>query len=120
MDEVLASTHEPLIWPETAAARLSVEQLIRCWDTELAADLFADNVDLDEPLTRRRAAIADLVDAIGPLDATSLPLTESAPISTTPARLAWSIPGRNGLLRCEISLTPQSSPRVQKLSVRRG
>jgi CubicO group peptidase (beta-lactamase class C family) len=119
LDAVLPAA-EPQLWPETVAARLSVERLIREWDPQIAGDLFADNVDLDEPLARRRAAIAGLVAVVGPLNDQPLPLTQAAPVSTGPSRLAWTVPGRNGLLRCQISLTPQNQPRVQTLVVRRS
>lgn len=120
LDDVLGSAEEPQLWPETAAARTQVEHLIRDWDTTIADVPFADNIDLDESLVRRRAAIAELVAAVGPLDDHPLPLSQSAPISTSPAQLCWSIPGRNGLLRCEIALTPQQPPQVHTLVVRRG
>lgn len=120
LDEVLGGCTEPVLWSETAAARLTVERLIRDWDPAMAADLFADNVCLDEPLERRRAAIADLIGEVGPLEESPLTLADSAPVSSGPGQLSWSIPGRNGLLRCGISLTPQEPPRVQTLTVRRG
>lgn len=120
LDEVLGDPVEPALWSETAAARLTVERLLRDWDPTMAADLFADNVGLDEPWDRRRAAIADLIAEVGPLEDPPLTLAESAPVSTSPAQLAWSIPGRHGLLRCEIRLTPQEPPRVHTFTVRRG
>lgn len=119
LDEVLVPDREPELWPETAAARLTVERLIRNWDDQVAADLFADNVDLDDSLDRRRtrwaalAAEADLEDA-------PRSLIDSAPISRTPAQLSWTIPGRSGSLRCEISLNPQQPPKVQTVRVSRG
>ncbi len=119
LDETIVPDTEPPLWPETAAARLSVERLIRSWDDRLAAELFAENVELDEPLDRRRAAIAELVAGAG-LDGRPRPLIDCSPISRTPAQLAWTVLGRTGSLRCEISLTPEQRPRVQTLVVRPG
>jgi len=119
LDEVLVPDTEPQLWPETAAARLTVERLIRDWDDQVAAELFADNVDLDDSLDRRRTSWARLAAEVG-LDAEPLALIDSAPLSTTPAQLSWTIPGRTGSLRCEISLTPQNPPKVQTVRIARG
>jgi hypothetical protein len=119
LDETIMPAAEPQLWPETVAARLAVEQLLRAWDDRVAADLFAENVDLDEPLGRRRSAIADLVGKIG-IEDRPRPLIDCSPISRGPAQLSWTVPGRTGSLRCEISLTPQANPRVQTLVVRPG
>ena len=119
LDEVIRPEAEPTLWPETRAARQSIERLLRGWDDSVAAELFADNVDLDEPISRRRREIAELVAEVD-LDPEVLPLLQAAPSSRTPAQLSWSVPGRNGSLRCEISLNPTEPPKVQRLVVRRG
>jgi CubicO group peptidase (beta-lactamase class C family) len=119
LDETIIPDREPVLWPETAAARLAVERLLRHWDDQVAAELFAENVDADEPLDRRRIRIAELAADIS-LDENPRPLIDCSPISRTPAQLAWTVPGRTGSLRCEISLTPEQRPRVQTLTVRRG
>ena len=49
------------------AARTGVERLLAGWDDDLAAHLFAMNVDLDEPLARRRAEIERLQTVHGAL-----------------------------------------------------
>ncbi|QDP94778.1 beta-lactamase family protein [Microlunatus elymi] len=119
LDEIARPGAEPSLWPETAAARLSIERLLRDWDDATAEKIFADNVALDEPMDRRRREIAELVAEVD-LDDEVLPLLESAPSSRTPAQLSWTVPGGNGSLRCEISLNPANPPKVQRLVVRRG
>lgn len=119
LDEVIIPDAEPLLWPETAAARLAVERLLRSWDDRLAADLFADNVELDESLDRRRTHLAGLAAEVDLADEPQ-PLINSSPASRTPAHLSWTVPGRTGSLRCEITLNPQQPPRVQTLRVTRG
>jgi len=42
-----------------------VTELLDAWDDDAAAGLFADNVDLDEPLERRRAAAGELRERLG-------------------------------------------------------
>lgn len=68
LDETLLSDGLPELWPETLAARLTVERLVRQWDPAIAATLFADNVALDETLDRRASAIAELAPAAGVID----------------------------------------------------
>lgn len=119
LDAVVVPDVEPTVWPETRAARLGVERLLRSWDDQLAEELFADNVALDDSLESRRTRWAELVTEIEPADEPAA-LINSSPISRTPAHLAWSVPGRRGSLRCEITLTPQNPPRVQTVRISRG
>ncbi|WP_353648800.1 serine hydrolase domain-containing protein [Nakamurella sp. A5-74] len=117
LDALVVPDAVPTLWPETIAARLSLESLLRQWDPVVADALFSDNVDLDEPLPRRVAEIGRLADAVGLAGSAPVTLEHASPRSTSPANLSWTSPGRTGLLRCAISLTPQSPPRVQTLSV---
>lgn len=128
LDETCAPASLPPLWPETIAARDAVDTLIRRSGSEPAsaedlaaglAPLLADNVDLDEPLLRRATTIIELAAAVRP-DPGTVPLIEAAPVSDTPAQLAWTIAGSNGSLRCRITLTPTARPLVQTLTVRPG
>ncbi|MGN6742086.1 MAG: serine hydrolase domain-containing protein, partial [Amnibacterium sp.] len=117
------ATPEPLpdVWPETLAARETVERLLRSWDEAAADALLAENIVLDESIERRRARIDELTARAG-IDAATpvLPLAEAAPSSRTGAHLVWTVPGATGALRCEIRLTPEREPTVQTLAVRLG
>ena len=117
LDALVVPDAVPAVWPETIAARDSVESLLRHWDPLVAEALFSDNVDLDEPLPRRVAEIGRLASAVGLADTAPVTLEQASPRSTSPANLSWTSPGPTGLLRCAISLTPQNPPRVQTLSV---
>ncbi|MEA2609191.1 MAG: hypothetical protein QOJ75_1434 [Chloroflexota bacterium] len=101
------------IWPQTTAARTIVEQLLDHWSDEAALDLFSMNVELDEPLARRRAEFQRLRELHGPLR--SDPAV--APESVSPAHLAWWMNGERGRLRVEILLSPERPPLVQKLTL---
>ncbi len=103
------------LWPETVAMRRSAEALIRDWDDGLAADIFADNVDFDRPLTQRRAEIERLVADVGPL-AAQRPLTDVTSAATA-ADVTWSIPGERGELVCMVHLTPVQPARIQEFAV---
>jgi CubicO group peptidase (beta-lactamase class C family) len=100
-------------WPATVAARATVERLLDRWDDDVAADLFAMNVDLDEPLERRRAEVQRLREIHGSLTTdASEPTTADAP-----SRLSWWMRGERGRVQVEIFLDPEDPPRVQWLSL---
>jgi CubicO group peptidase (beta-lactamase class C family) len=97
----------------TEQARRDVTRLVTAWDDDLAERLFAMNVDLDEPLTNRRAAVERIVATIGPLER-----DEAAPVtSSSPAHRAWWLRGPGGRVRVEIRMSPELPPRVQTLTV---
>jgi serine-type D-Ala-D-Ala carboxypeptidase/endopeptidase len=102
--------HQP--WPETSAARATIERLIVEWDDDLASELFAMNVDLDEPMANRRAAVERLGASHGRLTADETPAQ-----SYSPAHLEWWMKGERGRARIEILLNPERPPRVQALNV---
>jgi CubicO group peptidase (beta-lactamase class C family) len=100
-------------WPATLAARDAVERLLERWDDVEAADLFAMNVDLDEPLALRRAAIERLREAHD-----ALRPDETVPaVSTSAADLIWWMTGERGRVRLEILLSPERPPKVQALRI---
>ena len=112
---VAARPHGPAtkLWPETLAARDNVVQLLQSWDDDLAARIFAANVDLDEPLERRRAAATRIRERLG-----GLSLDVAAPVeSSSPAQLTWWMAGPGGRLRVAISLSPESPPAIQTLEL---
>jgi CubicO group peptidase (beta-lactamase class C family) len=97
----------------TEAARDAVEALIDSWDDATAADLFAMNVELDQPLSERKAFVMALHERHG-----ALRRDESEPaISLTPAHLAWWLAGERGRVRVEIALSPELRPRVQTFAL---
>ena len=106
-------TRGPEPWPETHAARERVEGLLETWDDAVARDLFAMNVELDEPIARRRRAIEALRDTHGALHADDA----EPPMSESPAHLAWWLRGDRGRVHLEILLSPERPPRVQKLAI---
>jgi serine-type D-Ala-D-Ala carboxypeptidase/endopeptidase len=100
--------------PATEIARAAVEGLIAEWDDARAADLFAMNVDLDEPLSLRRAFLATVRERHG-----QLRVDESEPVeSETPFHLAWWMTGAHGRVRVEIQLSPELPPHIQTLAIR--
>jgi serine-type D-Ala-D-Ala carboxypeptidase/endopeptidase len=93
----------------TLAARETVERLIEAWDDDLAAATFAMNVDLDEPMALRKAAIAQLRERHGRLRRDP----ETPDESLTSYHLAWWLEGDRGRVRVELLLSPELPPKVQ-------
>ena len=98
--------------PPLEAARLAIERLLEGWDDELAAATFSMNVDLDEPIERRRAEIDRLRETHGRLRRSEQPSTMESPF-----QLAWWLEGERGRVQVEISLDPQPEPKVQSLDL---
>ena len=96
-------------WPATTWARAAVERLLERWDDAEADRLFAMNVELDEPLVSRLAAIERLRAAHGSLRADP----SEPPTSDSPAHLEWWMRGERGRVKLEILLDPERPPRVQ-------
>ena len=121
LDAVAIPDELPPLWPETLAARGTVESLLRGWNDDLAAALFAENVAMDEPLDARRAHLRGLASDVGiDRDTPVADLLQAGPRSRSAAHLSWSSAGTAGSLRCEILLTPEATPRVQTLRVGLG
>jgi CubicO group peptidase (beta-lactamase class C family) len=100
-------------WPATEVAAADVERLVDAWDDELAARLFAENVDLDEPLAVRRARLEQLQELLGPFEPDPGAEVEHA----SPAHRSWWLRGPGGRLRLDIRMTPQRPPLVQSLAL---
>ncbi|MEO8425126.1 MAG: hypothetical protein ABI595_14610, partial [Actinomycetota bacterium] len=79
-----------------------------------AAATFSLNVDMDEPLEQRRAAIERLRETHG-----ALRRSDEAPTSDTPFHAAWWLEGEagRGRVKVEITLDPQPVPKVQWLEL---
>lgn len=100
--------------PRTRAARDAVERLLAAWDDELAVDLFAMNVELDEPVLDRKIVIANLRERHGALRRDP----HEPEVSRTPFHLQWWLEGeRGGRVRVEILLSPEAAPKIQTFSV---
>ena len=118
MASLLASGAVPArrISPSSAltSARAAIERLIAEWDDDLAAGLFAMNVDLDEPLARRRDALARIRETHGVLH----PDPDLPEQSQTPLHAVWWLADdHGGRVWVEVRLSPEALPLVQDFNV---
>jgi CubicO group peptidase (beta-lactamase class C family) len=100
-------------WPETLAARASIDALLENWDDAAANAIFSPNIDLDRPLAQRRADVARLRDRIGPFRADPGRPAEC----DSPAHCRWWLTGDNGTVAVQIKLAPLQQPLVQQLII---
>ncbi|WP_029136796.1 serine hydrolase domain-containing protein [Nakamurella lactea] len=107
------------LWPATRDLQGLAESLIRRWDDELAARIFAENIAFDRPLDQRRTEIDRMIGEVGPLLEPN-PAPDATPdllSAATPADVTWAIPGQRGELVCMIHLTPAAPPQIQEFEV---
>ncbi len=114
MTSLLGSETVPVrrIHPSSALsdARSGIERLLAGWDDELAARLFAMNVELDEPFDRRRAEIEQIRDVHGALR----PDPDMPEQAQTPLHVVWWLAdAHGGRVRVEIRLSPEATALVQ-------
>ena len=100
--------------PAVLEMRRVVDGLVAHWDDAVADDVFAMNMDLDEPRELRRSAVERVVAELGPLTPDDTRPTEA----DSPAELAWWLRGLRGWVRLVILVTPEPRPRLQRLWVR--
>ncbi len=103
-------------WPETLSAQQVATGLLTHWDDEVAEQLFADNVALDQPLDRRRERIGRMWERLGPPRSRTQATPRPAEFDS-PAHCRWWLHGERGDTQVEILLTPENPPRVQSLTV---
>ncbi len=100
-------------WPETLAARDRVNALLQDWDDAAARAIFAPNIELDRPITQRRADIARLRERIGQFRADPGRPAEC----DSPAHCRWWLTGEHGTVAAQIKLAPLQQPLVQQLII---
>ena len=97
-------THRQVEAPVLVAAIRSVVGLLNEWDNNVADELFADNVYLDESADRRQAAAAALVAEHGLLVITELTIRNTCEGTAVL---------NNGVMTLEVQLSPHLRPFVQ-------
>jgi hypothetical protein len=103
----------PLVIEPSPGLRGAHDQLLTLlndWSDEVARDVFAMNVSLDEDLTRRRQHMRTLRSKYGPFESLSF-----EPASAT--RASFTFHGPKGDVKGSLSLSPEPHPRIQTYEV---
>ena len=109
---VVDRKHEPSAALVEATAGLV--RLLSNWDDSVAAALFADNVELDEPLLRRATRARTAVEQHGPLHLERLD-------ASAPTRGRATLRHEDGThVHLELELSPLVPPRIQLYEVTAG
>jgi len=105
-------SHHVAPWPATISAPTTSCKLLGCWNETDGKTLFSNNVDLDQPLEKRKESIADAMALIGGLNGNVDSIrTPSA------SQLSWNEMGEEGHLNVFIQLTPENPPVVQTMNI---
>ena len=98
--------------PATLDLRAAADRLLDAWEDDLADGLFAANMDLDEPRSRRRAEIEQARERLGPWAS-----DDEDPTSDSPSHVRWRLRGERGRLRVGLLATADAAPRIQALRI---
>jgi CubicO group peptidase (beta-lactamase class C family) len=113
-DHRLVTAATPAASPALIEAATRLAQLLSDWNDSDAAELFADNVALDESLSRRARRAAEQVSLHGPLRFTEVE-------ATTPTRGKATLEHADGTrVKIELELSPLVPPRLQFYEVAAG
>jgi serine-type D-Ala-D-Ala carboxypeptidase/endopeptidase len=97
--------------PALVQACADATALLGAWDDELAARRLAPNVAQDEPLARRREAMARIGATHGALQ------PDGDLECETPLRGTFWLAGERGRVGVGVTLTPETPPRIQHLDL---
>jgi hypothetical protein len=97
--------------PGLLAATEAIDGVVARWDDGAAAQLFTPNVDLDQPLSERRAELEQLGERHGALARDGEFDPEDA------LRGSWRLRGERGHVDLDITMAPTVPPLVQTLAV---
>ena len=110
-----APMHEVQPWPQTLMAVDIAEAMLAGDESQVTEATWSPNMDIDVPRDERRAALAVVRAAIGESERVAGSLAHP-----TPARATWLVRGPGGSAKLDVLLTPERTPRIQKLTVTRS
>ena len=98
--------------PSTVAAMGVVNTLINKWDHTLSDEWLSENIALDRPIHERVTELEALTS--GRSDWKVVPDSIKAP---TKSHAKWEVESAGSILKVEILMSPEKSPKIQKLTV---
>lgn len=98
--------------PATEAAIKVVNSLINNWDNSLANKWFTENMDLDQPREERKAEILKLASGKN-----TWATVEGSIKAPTKSYAIWNVSSGSELIEIKILMSPEKSPRIQKLGL---
>ena len=109
-DQFLASVTPRPCPPALRATCQRLVELLNNWDDQIADALFGDNVALDEPFARRRAAAQTLIGDHGPLRLGDV-------IAHSNSSATAVLVGERTQARLHVLMSPLHTPQVQRYTV---
>lgn len=97
----------------TQAAMIAINGLISKWDDAVADHWFTENMDLDQPRAERIAGLLKLT--YGKDNWTP---SEGSITAPTKSNIRWKVESGASAIEIELLMTPQKSPKIQKLTFR--
>jgi CubicO group peptidase (beta-lactamase class C family) len=113
LESVAAPAKVVTKWKRTVEMQRAAERLLVGWDDTAADEVFAPNMDLDQPRSERRDEVSTAVARLGAIDLASASVDQSVHA----AEADWWLTAEQGRVRVEIMLTPEAEPRIQSLDV---
>jgi CubicO group peptidase (beta-lactamase class C family) len=104
------------VWPMTVEKAEQANSLIQKWDEAVAEQIFEENVALDMPFSERRKQIETLVRDVGGLSAPLAMLVQDEK-AESPLHMVWKVQGAQGVLNCEIWLSPKTPSLIQTFNI---
>lgn len=97
----------------TYAAMKAFNGLINNWDNAIADEWFTENMDLDQPRAERIAELQKLTSG----KTTWKPL-EGSVTAPTKSFVKWKVVSEASFIEVELLMSPQKSPKIQKLTLK--
>ena len=97
----------------TQSAMIAVNSLINKWDDAVADEWFTENMDLDQPRAERIAELLKLTSG-----KSNWKPSEGSITAPTKSNVTWKVQTGASLIEVELLMSPQKSPKIQKLIFR--
>jgi len=112
-NEMKSKDLEVSLGSATEAAMTSVNALLNGWNQSLADEWFTQNMDMDQPRLERNASVEKLTSGRSNWKVVVGSLT-----APTKSHAKWRVESEGITLEVELLMTPEKSPKIQKLVVK--